>query len=80
MEPHRLGGVIKQVAKNSHAAELGFTEQAIVKEINGKAITEDNFDELRRLFRSDAQSVNVCWQTNGGTKCGDLKLEDRIAL
>ncbi len=80
MEPHRLGGIIKQVAGNSHAAELGFTEQAIIKEINGKAITKDNFDDLRRLLSSDAQSVNLCWQTNGGTNCADLKLEDRISL
>ncbi|NWO06623.1 MAG: hypothetical protein HLX50_13320, partial [Alteromonadaceae bacterium] len=78
MEPHRLGGLIEQVAENSHAAELGITAPAIMNEINGKKITEDNFDKLRALLSSDEPFVNLCWQANDRTECGNLKLEDRI--
>lgn len=78
MEPHRLGGLIEQVAENSHAAELGITAPAIMREINGEEITEDNFDELRALLSSKESSVNLCWQANDRTECGNLKLEDRI--
>ena len=80
MEPHRLGGLIEQVAENSHAAELGITAPAIMREINGEEITEDNFDELRALLSSKESSVNLCWQANDRTECGNLKLEDRISL
>lgn len=80
MEPHQQGGLIKEVAENSHAAELGVTAPAIMKKINGKPITTDNFDDLRRLLSSESPIVNICWQTDSRTECGDLRLEDRISL
>lgn len=80
VEPHRLGGLIEHVAANSHAAELGITAPAIMTKINGEKLTENNFDNLRRMLSSEASHVTVCWQANGPTKCGDLKLKDRISL
>jgi len=80
VEPHRLGGFVTQVAAHSHAAELGISTTAIVTEINGEELTEHNFDYLLRLLSSTAPSVNLCWQMNGSTTCGDLKLKDRISL
>ncbi|MCK7459435.1 hypothetical protein [Idiomarina aminovorans] len=44
LEPHRLGALIEQVAEDSHAAELGITAPAIMKEINGK---KNNGKQLR---------------------------------
>lgn len=78
LEPHRLGALIEQVAEDSHAAELGITAPAIMKKINGKKITENNFDELRQLLNSEAQFVDICWQVNGSERSGKLTLEDRI--
>lgn len=80
LEPHRLGGIVEQVAENSYAVELGITATTIVKKINGVELTEDNFDELRGLLSSEAPYVNVCWQASGTTKCADFKLEDRISF
>lgn len=78
LEPHRRGALIEQVVEDSHAAELGITAPAIMKKINGKKITENNFDELRQLLSSEAQFVDICWQVNGSERCGKLALEERI--
>lgn len=80
VEPHRWGGLIEQVAANSYAAELGITAAAILTKINGEKLSEDNFDNLRWMLSSEAPYVTVCWQANGPTKCGNLKLKDRISL
>ncbi|MDP5141503.1 hypothetical protein ORJ00_01955 [Rheinheimera baltica] len=79
VEPHRLGALVKEVAANSHATELGITTTAILTTINGEDLTEENFDNLRWMLSSDAPYVTVCWQANGPEKCGDLMLIERIS-
>ncbi|MBD1584142.1 hypothetical protein [Pseudoalteromonas sp. S16_S37] len=78
LEPHTQGGIVKQIASDSHATELRINEGSIITHINKQALTANNFDTLRNLLSSAKQSINLCWQTDKLQQCGDLKLFDRI--
>ncbi|CAH9049941.1 hypothetical protein PSECIP111951_00522 [Pseudoalteromonas holothuriae] len=77
LEPHKLGGIIKQIDNASHALKLNLQVGTIVTKINGHTINQNNFDNLRRMLSGDGVSVNLCWQEGSIDQCDDLTLYTR---
>jgi hypothetical protein len=80
LEPHQLGGIVKHVSEDSHAAIIGIKVGSIVNRIQGITLNEENFDLLRNLFRSEVSTLMICWQNGSVNECSKLNLNNSLPL
>ena len=78
IEPHADGAIVKSVARNTDAERLGILPNDIATRIDGVPMKADNFDTLRSVLSSEKTEVDLCWLSKKQTKCGILKLANRI--
>ena len=78
LEPHKKGGVVLSVSKESDAFIKGIRSGDIIFRINKKTLNDENFDELRNTLSSETNLINICWHSAKGNKCNDVLLSTRI--
>jgi hypothetical protein len=78
IRPHRLGAVVKSVARDDlgHGSELMVGD--IITSIDGTPMTASSISELKRLLASEREAVSVCWQSSDQPICEDLALASRF--
>lgn len=78
IRPHRLGAVVKSVARGDlgHGTELLVGD--IITSIDGTPMTPSSISKLKRLLGSEQLTVAVCWLSGGQSFCGDLPLSSRF--
>lgn len=78
LRPHRLGAVVKSVARGS-AGDLNALQVGdIITGIDETPMTRSTIAELKRLLASDQEAVSVCWLSGKQPTCGNLALESRF--
>jgi membrane-associated protease RseP (regulator of RpoE activity) len=78
IRPHRLGAVVKSVAKDSAAYAIGLKTNDLITSIDGTLMTHLNITELKRLLSSEREAVSVCWMLADEQTCGELALTSRL--
>ncbi|MBU2180942.1 MAG: hypothetical protein KJ930_16085 [Gammaproteobacteria bacterium] len=76
LEPHKKGGLVKGIVETASLKKLKIAVGDVVTKINGNAMNEYNFDELRTILSSDTKHVELCWTSSAEPKCGSLVLQD----
>jgi hypothetical protein len=78
LQPHRLGAVVRSVARDSTAAKLGLKPGDVVTDIDGRSLQPDTFDGVKELLSSDRQTLTLCWRSQSERSCEPLPLVDRL--
>jgi len=78
IRPHRIGAVVKSVAKDSAAYAIGLKTNDLITSIDGTRVTHLNITELKRLLSSEREAVSVCWMLTDQQTCGELTLSSRL--
>lgn len=78
IRPHRLGAVVKSVARGDlgHGTELLVGD--IITSIDGTPMTPSSISKLERLLASDQEEVAICWMSGDESYCADLALASRF--
>ena len=78
IRPHRMGAVVKSVARGSvgHGNEPRVDD--IITSIDGTPMTHSSISKLKQLLASEREAVSVCWLSGDQPYCGDLALASRF--
>lgn len=74
------GARVINIYSDSMASLIGLEEGDLITSVSDMLINQDNFNQILDLFKSDARTVDVCWQPKStlsqmkAQKCGALKL------
>ncbi len=77
---HRLGAVVKSVARGSVGQGEELQVGDIITSIDGMPMTPSSISELKRLLASEQPAVAICWQSGDQPHCGDFPLASRFEL
>jgi hypothetical protein len=78
IRPHRLGAVVKSIARDSAGDGGELRVDDIITSIDDMPMTRSNITELKRLLASDREAVSVCWLSSDQPRCGNLALASRF--
>jgi hypothetical protein len=77
---HRLGAVVKSVARGSVGQGEELQVGDIITSIDGTPMTPLSISELKRLLASEQPAVAICWQSDDQPYCGNFPLASRFEL
>ena len=78
IEPHKRGGIVKQVNPDSHAFKSGIRTGDLLTSINDVKISASNFDQQRSLLSSELDVLAICFGNKAKQTCTNVNLNDRL--
>jgi hypothetical protein len=78
IRPHRLGAVVKSIAKDSAGDAIELRVGDVITSVNDEPVTRSNITKLKRLLASDREIVPVCWLSSDQPHCEELTLRSRL--
>ena len=77
IQPHARGAVVKNVAVGTAGAAAGLRVGDIITLVDERPVTRQSVDELHRALSSTVATVDLCWESEGQQRCGQLELASR---
>ncbi|MFT5484261.1 MAG: hypothetical protein ACI9GW_002924, partial [Halieaceae bacterium] len=78
IRPHRLGAVVKSIAKESAGSDSELQVGDIITSVNDQSMSGSSITSLKRLLASDRETVSVCWRSSDQNQCETLALASRF--
>lgn len=78
LRPHVQGAIVRHIAEDSKAVKSSLQVGDIITSFNDTPVSLHTIGELKRSLSSDADSVELCWQSNHGIECYALPLASRF--